>query len=266
MTTDSNSRNPAEILHGKTIWAVVPAAGVGKRMQSSIPKQYLPLEGQPVLAHTLNTLLDSPLIAGLAVALGEHDEYWDDIQLNSDKPVLRVPGGEERANSVLNAIDAVLTACAETSKDHGQDLWVMVHDGVRPCLRQSDIEKLVIEAGIDNNGGILARPVRDTMKRQLPATGKSTDNSACIDLTVERNGLWHALTPQFFHAESLRAAISAMLETMPEAITDEASAMEQAGFKPRLVHGFEDNIKITHPDDLRLAGLFLQQIRLQQNG
>lgn len=241
----------------RRIWAVVPAAGVGRRMQSAIPKQYLPLDGRPVIEHTLKALLASDHIHGVVVALGEDDEYWDDVQIHThngeNKPILRAPGGKERANSVLNAIFVLL---AETGDDL---LWVMVHDAVRPCLRQEDIEKLVEQVGDDINGGILARPVRDTMKRQR--SGSDTETSYCIDSTVDRTGLWHALTPQYFPARALFSAIESTLETDPDAITDEASAMEHAGYTPRLIEGYEDNIKITHPDDLRLASLYLDALK-----
>ena len=233
-------------------WAVVPAAGVGKRMRSTIPKQYLPLDGRPVLEHTLNALLSSPHICGLVIALGEDDGYWHDINIDTDKPVLRTVGGSERANSVLNAITTLLLHHCDEGTGH---LWVMVHDAVRPCLRTGDIARLVTEVDGDSNGGILARPVRDTMKRQ------SADRHAPrIDTTVDRRGLWHALTPQYFPAQMLKTAIENMLDTDPAAITDEASAMENAGYSPRLVTGYDDNIKITHPDDLRIASLFLQHI------
>jgi len=235
------------------IWAVVPAAGVGKRMQSAIPKQYLALDGRPVLEHTLNTLLSSPHIYGLVIALGEDDGYWGDIDIDTDKPVLRTVGGSERANSVLNAITALLMQYGDEDSSH---VWAMVHDAVRPCLRRSDIARLVTEVDGDSNGGILARPVRDTMKRQSAEQGAPR-----IDNTVDREGLWHALTPQYFPAQLLKTAIESMLDTDTSAITDEASAMENAGYSPRLVTGYDDNIKITHPDDLRIASLFLQHIQ-----
>jgi 2-C-methyl-D-erythritol 4-phosphate cytidylyltransferase len=221
-------------------------------MQSAIPKQYLPLDGRPVIEHTLNTLLSSPHICGLVIALGEDDGYWDDIDIDTDKPMLRTAGGSERANSVLNAITALLLHHADQDTSH---VWVMVHDAVRPCLRQSDIARLVAEVDGDSNGGILARPVRDTMKRQ-----SANEADPRIDTTVDRQGLWHALTPQYFPARLLKTAIESMISTDPAAITDEASAMENAGYSPRLVTGYDDNIKITHPDDLRIASLFLQHI------
>ncbi len=230
-----------------SIWAIVPAAGIGRRMQSSIPKQYLSLNGRPVLEHTINTLLKNINIRGLVLALQPDDRYFSGIKIKSDKPVIRCEGGKERADSVLNAL-ATLFQCDQF--DANRD-WVMVHDAVRACLKQRDINALVSHVALDKNGGLLALPVRDTMKRQ------STDNSfECVAKTIDRENLWHALTPQYFYAASLKKALEeAQLDE--RIITDESSAMEHAGFSPRLVQGSADNIKITRPDDLRLASLLL---------
>ena len=234
----------------RTIWAIVPAAGVGKRMQSAIPKQYLPLNGRPVLEHTLNQLLANESIDGLVIALQEDDGYWEDISIETDKPVIRAPGGKERADSVLNALDTLLHL-EGFDEDASEALWVMVHDAVRPCVRQQDIAKLASEVAANPNGGLLALPVRDTKKRQA-----SDATPASVSETVDRENLWHALTPQYFPAKALRKALEkALAENLP--ITDESSAMEIAGFSPLLVNGHEDNIKITRPEDLRLASLYL---------
>jgi len=235
----------------RTIWAVVPAAGVGKRMQSAIPKQYLPLNERPVLEHTLNRLLANESIEGLVIALQQDDAYWDDISIETDKPVIRAPGGKERADSVLSALDALLQQQGFDDASEEDRLWVMVHDAVRPCVRQQDIEKLAAEVGDDANGGLLALPVRDTMKRQ-----QADSDDSYVSETVDRENLWHALTPQYFQAKVLKTALESGIE-QGLAITDESSAMEFAGFTPRLVSGHEDNIKITRPADLQLASLYL---------
>jgi 2-C-methyl-D-erythritol 4-phosphate cytidylyltransferase len=225
------------------IWAIVPAAGIGKRMQSAIPKQYLSLNGRAVLEHTINALLLNKHISGLIIALQKDDAHWSDIQLTSKKPVIRTEGGKERADSVLNALNALVES------DHFDETdWVMVHDAVRPCLTQSDINKLAAEV-VSDSGGLLALPVRDTMKRQ------GEDDT--VEQTIDRENLWHALTPQYFSALGLRTALEHAL-THGLTITDESSAMELAGYSPRLVQGQEDNIKITRPDDLRLASLYLE--------
>ena len=234
------------------IWAIVPAAGIGRRMQSDIPKQYLLLNGRPVIEYTINALLKNKHISGVVIALQSDDDYWHDVRLVSDKPVLQAAGGNERSESVLNAL-AELFRYEGFNKDTD---WVMVHDAVRPCLRQCDISKLVSDV-TDNHGGLLALPVRDTMKRQITDTENVTDKT--IVETIARENLWHALTPQYFPALSLKQALDAALQN-GQSITDESSAMELAGFSPRLVVGSEDNIKITRPDDLRLASLYLQSL------
>ena len=230
------------------IWAIVPAAGIGKRMQSDIPKQYLSLNGRPVLEHTINTLLKNKNISGLVIALRSDDAYFADIKINSNKPVLRTTGGVERADSVLNALKTLF----QYNQFDAKNDWVMVHDAVRACLKQQDIDRLVSQVAEDKNGGLLALPVRDTMKRQ------NVDESVTsVAKTINRENLWHALTPQYFHAASLKNALE-KAQLNDKIITDESSAMEFAGFSPRLVQGHEDNIKITRPDDLRLASLYLQ--------
>ena len=213
-------------------------------MQSDIPKQYLVLNGRPVLEHTINVLLENKNITGLVIALQQDDEYWPTLDIHSAKPVLPARGGKERADSVLNALQTLFAYDQFDEAD-----WVMVHDAVRPCLRQCDIDKLVAEV-TDTDGGLLALPVRDTMKRQRT-------NKTIVDCTIERDMLWHALTPQYFPALQLKKALEKALNQQVN-ITDESSAMEFAGFAPKLVQGHEDNIKITRPDDLRLASLYLQ--------
>jgi len=230
------------------IWAIVPAAGIGRRMQSDIPKQYLSINGRPVLEYTVNTLLHNENISGLVIALQQDDSYWPDIRIDSDKPVLQAPGGKERADSVLNA----LTKLSRYEQFDVKTDWVMVHDAVRCCLRQDDIDRLVSDVADDINGGLLALPVRDTMKRQTAGALPPT-----VAGTVDRENLWHALTPQYFPAIKLKAALETAA-SKGQNITDESSAMEFAGFSPILVPGHEDNIKITRPGDLRLAGLYLQ--------
>lgn len=230
------------------IWAIVPAAGIGSRMLSDVPKQYLPLNGRPVLEHTVNTLLQNKDVTGLVIALQPGDLYWPTIKIDSQKPVLRSVGGKERADSVLNALNE-LYRFEHFNVDTD---WVLVHDAVRCCLRQQDIEKLITAVAEDENGGLLALPVRDTMKRQHAGSEVS-----CVAETVERENLWHALTPQYFMASRLKQALEKALNEKLS-VTDESSAMEQAGYAPQLVSGHEDNIKITRPDDLRLAGLYLE--------
>ncbi len=220
--------------------AVVPAAGAGRRMGTDIPKQYLEINGKAVIDWTLQTLLSHPDIESLVVALSADDEYWPDTLSASDSRVRTVTGGEERCHSVLNALEALVPAA-------GEDDWVLVHDAARPCVRPDDISRLIrlASAGV---GGVLGVPVHDTMKR--------TDAEGGIIETVERKRLWHAFTPQMFPlgllCQSLRAALAAGVE-----VTDEASAMEWAGYRPLMVEGAATNIKITRPADLSLAEYYL---------
>ena len=224
-------------------WVVIPAAGIGTRMKMETPKQYLMLRGKTILEHTLQRFLQHDVIQGIVVALAPHDPYWEKLTVAAHEKIHITEGGAERYHSVLNGLNAL--------KDHAEeDDWVLVHDAVRPCLREEDID-LLINSLIDHPvGGILAIPVRDTMKRV-------GDNQA-IHETVDREGLWHALTPQMFRLNILEQAISAAVNSN-DMVTDEAQAIERLGKQPLLVSGNPDNIKITHPSDLPLAELFLSQ-------
>lgn len=222
------------------IWAVLPAAGVGRRMGGPLPKQYLPLAGRPVIARTLDRLLAVPGVAGAVLALSPDDDHWEAVGYRHAKPVHRVPGGAERRDSVLSALHWL---CDQGS---GQD-HALVHDAVRPCVTPDELQRL-ITAAADNQGGLLAFPVRDTLKR---------DNGAGeVARTEDREGLWHALTPQLFPVAALARALQSATEA-GLAVTDDASAMEAVGVHPRLVAGEATNIKITRPADLALAEAIL---------
>lgn len=222
--------------------AIVPAAGIGSRMGADCPKQYLTLAGKTILEHTLGCLLSHPAIARVIVALAPHDGWFEQLAVAADPRILRVEGGIERAYSVLNALHVA------------QGKWVLVHDAARPCLCHGDLDKLIATA-MACDGAILGSRVRDTMKR--------TDGAGNIVATVEREQLWHALTPQMFPAGTLKRALEEGL-ALGALITDEASAMERAGFTVKMVEGRADNIKVTRPEDLSLAELFLQQQSARQ--
>ncbi len=222
--------------------AIVPAAGIGSRMGADCPKQYLTLAGKTILEHTLGCLLSHPAIARVIVALAPHDGWFEQLAVAADPRILRVEGGIERAYSVLNALHVA------------QGKWVLVHDAARPCLCHSDLDKLITTA-MAGDGAILGSRVRDTMKR--------TDGAGNIVATVEREQLWHALTPQMFPTGTLKRALEEGL-ALGALITDEASAMERAGFTVKMVEGRADNIKVTRPEDLSLAELFLQQQSARQ--
>jgi len=229
------------------LWVVVPAAGTGSRMQANVPKQYLPLDGRSVIECSLRRLASLPTAQGIVVALAADDSWWPDLQLELGIPLLTVTGGEQRCVSVLNALELLARTADATD-------WVMVHDAARPCVQRADLEKLYQQVTQADQGGLLAVPVRDTMKR-------AGSEHMQVAETVERNDLWHALTPQMFRLGELHRALSQALADGQQ-VTDEASAMEYGGYQPLLVEGHHDNIKITHPDDLALAEYYLGKQKL----
>ena len=227
------------------IWAIIPAAGAGSRMHSERPKQYLKIGGEYVLSHTLRRLLTHPRIDGVMVVISPGDAYWHAWQPDFPKLMGITAGGAERAHSVLNGLHAL------RSHEQPQDSdWVLVHDAARPCLRHEDIDRLLDEVDDLQAGGILALPVSDTIKQ--------ADDRHRITATVPREDLWRAQTPQMFGLKALTHALeNALLAEV--AVTDEASAIEYAGGRPKLVRGHSDNIKITLPGDLDLAAFIMRQ-------
>lgn len=226
--------------------AVVPAAGIGSRMQSDCPKQYLTIGDHTILEHAVASLLRHPRVSRVIVAIGPNDRQFDALPLARNPRVTRVDGGRERADSVLAGLKAATDAA-----------WVLVHDAARPCLHPDDLDALLAITAHSRVGGILAAPVRDTMKRAEP--GK-----ALIAHTVERTDLWHALTPQLFPLELLRDCLIRALNE-GATITDEASALEHCGYHPELVAGRGDNIKVTRPEDLALAAFYLTRLTQMEN-
>ncbi|WP_424401891.1 2-C-methyl-D-erythritol 4-phosphate cytidylyltransferase [Pasteurella sp. PK-2025] len=239
----------------RRIVAVVPAAGIGSRMQADKPKQYLQIHGKTILEHTLSVLLSYPLIEKIILAVAPKDPYIASLSFLSHPKIQVVEGGENRADSVLNGLQAIKSAVQnkkETSPEAQQpcNCWVMVHDAARPCLTHQDLDKLLqIE---DDNGAILAIPATDTIKRTL--------HNQQIHQTEDRSQLWLAQTPQFFPVHLLAQALENALAQGLQ-ITDEASAMEFAGFRPHLVAGRSDNIKVTRPEDLALAEFYLNRTK-----
>ncbi|HIQ07692.1 MAG TPA: 2-C-methyl-D-erythritol 4-phosphate cytidylyltransferase [Thiotrichaceae bacterium] len=231
-----------------SLWVIIPAAGIGRRMQSTIPKQYLSLVGKTVLEHTLHCFSQHSDIAGIIIALHPDDPYWADLSIDIDLPLHIVDGGIERVNSVLNGLQCYLQL-----EGVDPNSFILIHDAARPCLSQDDLNTLLAaRAHCGQAGAILAAPVSDTMKRA------SAQNTQAIDHTVSRDRLWRALTPQMFPAQVLMDAIT-QANVQQALVTDEASALECCGQQPMLVEGSAANIKITRPDDLALAEFFLQQ-------
>lgn len=225
------------------IWAVVPAAGRGTRLGGDVPKQYLDVAGQPLLAHTLQALLAHPAVQGAMVVLAQDDARWPGWQALADKPIVTCIGGSERADSVL----AGLAALPESVRP---DDFVLVHDAARPNLRYDDLDQLLNRGRNDPVGAILATPVRDTLKRAGDDGG--------IDGTEPRERLWRALTPQLFRRLQLTRALEAARDA-GRVVTDESMAMEQEGHRPLLVEGSEDNLKVTTATDLALFEFILSK-------
>lgn len=222
--------------------ALIPAAGVGARMAAGSPKQYLPIGAKPMLRHTVDAFLSSPLIAHTYVVVSPDDPFIDTVLPDATDRASRVTvlrcGGATRMESIRNGLHAVRATLADT--DH-----VLVHDAARPGLNAALIERLITETGDHPAGGLLALPVVDTVKRH-------SDSGIT---TVDRANLWLAQTPQMFTYALLCRALDAA--TDPAAITDDASAVEALGLAPRLVEGHPRNLKVTLPSDIRIAEMYL---------
>ena len=220
--------------------AVIPAAGIGQRMASQIPKQYLTCAGKPIIWHSLMRLQSCHWISDIYVCLSPDDSYWETLIGEQFSKVTPLVGGASRAESVANGL-------AIASQSHPDDTWALVHDAARPCLFRDDLNQIkkVMES-CSTDGFILADKINDTTKR--------TNSAGLIESTVDRSGLWRALTPQLFKLGQLSTALASHDLT---SITDEASAMEHQGFSVNVIQGDRRNIKITQPDDLILAELYL---------
>ena len=221
-------------------WAVVPAAGSGSRMGAGVAKQYLPLRGQPLLAHSLAPLLASERIEAVVLVVAPDDSRWRAVVPDSER-LLTAAGGVQRCHSVLNGLERLAGHAAA-------DDWVLVHDAARPCLSPAELETLFAQLGDHPVGGLLALPLADTLK--------TADEHHCVSRTLSREGLWRALTPQMFRYGLLREALGQAIAA-GMLVTDEAAAMEHAGYRPALVTGRAANIKVTTPEDLALADAVL---------
>ncbi|MCW8994527.1 MAG: 2-C-methyl-D-erythritol 4-phosphate cytidylyltransferase [Psychromonas sp.] len=218
--------------------AVIVAAGIGKRVGADIPKQYLTLLDKTIIEHSITPFIEHPDISKVVVAIAKNDVWFRTLKIAKHPKIELVEGGAERVDSVLSALKVI-----------ADEDYVLVHDAARPCISRFDIDKLIDSVLLSKQGAILASRVRDTMKR--------SDCNGQITHTVERENLWHALTPQMFQNKVLLDAISAA--TAPEKITDEASAMEMSGLPVTIVEGRSDNLKVTSKEDLQLAELYLSQ-------
>ncbi len=234
------------------IHALIPAAGRGSRFGGSVLKQYLPVCGKAVIVHALKVLQHHPLISGITVVLAENDRWFEAAVGPLATAVGTVTGGATRAQSVTNGLRFI-------AQRHPATEWVLIHDAARPCLPPDCLDQLLEKGMRQTDGGILAIPVGDTLK----CAGQDQEIAA----TVDRRELWAAQTPQLFPLSELSEAMDAAQQQGRE-LTDEASAMEFAGFRPRLIMGSAANIKITSPGDLDLVEAWLSRLsnlpRVQQ--
>lgn len=225
---------------------MVVAAGSGSRMAADRPKQYLPLAGRCVIEWSLAPFLGCDWIAGIVVVLAATDREFEKLPVSRDGRVFSVGGGASRAESVLCGLRWIE---ARLSKQDSRRSYALVHDAARPCLRQQDLDRLRDQAS-NADGGLLAVPVTDTLKREAQSR---------VDETVSRDALWRAQTPQLFELPRLIQALE-VAASSGLAVTDDASAMEAIGAQPHLVRGCGSNIKITHAEDLALAEFWLRQL------
>jgi 2-C-methyl-D-erythritol 4-phosphate cytidylyltransferase / 2-C-methyl-D-erythritol 2,4-cyclodiphosphate synthase len=229
----------------RRFWAIVPAAGRGERFASStphqLPKQYSPLLGRSVLEWSLRALLTEPRIQGIVVVLAADDQHWPQLaaKLNSAK-LLTAIGGTQRQDSVMNGLEFLAAHAAA-------DDWILVHDAARPCLSRGDISALADALEQQDGGAVLAAAIVDTVKRERPSGVE----------TVDRAGLWRALTPQAFGFAHLRRALREAAHA-GVAVTDEAQAMERIGVRAAMISGSPFNIKVTRVEDLSMAAGILR--------
>lgn len=223
-------------------WAIIPAAGTGVRIKADKPKQYITIAGQTLLERVVNLFSAHPQIEKVVVVLHAKDHWWPELKLLHAEKVLTAIGGKERVHSVLLGLDFL--------KDFADpNDFVLVHDAARPCLQSSDISRLLAELKDHPVGGLLGLPVVDTLKE--------VDADGFVEKTVSRDHLWHAQTPQCIRYGILKSSIEkALLHN--GIVTDESSAVEQAGYKPKMIAGDRNNMKITYPEDVAFAEKILQ--------
>lgn len=222
------------------VWCVVPAAGEIVPIGSDRAWHYRKLAGATVLEHTLTRLAAHPRIAGIAVAIERNDAHWPGIDQLAGKPVLAVAGGYGRSESVMAALRALPAEVGERD-------YVLVHDPARPCVRVDDISKL-IDAVDGSDGGLLGAPLHEALKRP--------NDRQCSELTEPPSGRWRAFAPQLFRRGELTRVMQAVVNR-GWTVSDEAMAMEIAGYRPLLVEGAEDNVKVASAIELAYAGFLL---------
>jgi len=228
---------------------IIPAAGIGRRMGQSKPKQYLPILNLSMIEHTLNSFISLSWIDKIFVAIAENDTDWSQLTISKHPKIETVIGGTDRVHSVQNALNAL-------QKFAKNNDYIFVHDAARPCIHSDDLEQLYVEMQHSDSGVILADKISDTLKRS--AFLQQNEGLPQILETVPRENMWRALTPQVFQNKLLKDAFAYVEQHQCDTITDEASAIEAFGYLPKLLQGRPDNIKITEPQDRILACSILQ--------
>ncbi|WP_028358238.1 2-C-methyl-D-erythritol 4-phosphate cytidylyltransferase [Brackiella oedipodis] len=231
------------------IVAILPAAGVGQRAAQSAqqkPKQYTEINGKTMLQHSTLALLQDPRLERVYISVAAQDPYIEDYVWPEQVQILK-QGGVTRAHTVLQSLAHLLSQQLLDPHD-----WVLVHDAARPALKAQALGRLIDHCLAAHQGGILALPIADTVKR-----AKCAESSpAQIASTLDRRQLWLAQTPQMFPAQALHDALAQGLAQGAN-ITDEASAIEQQGAEVLLIKGHWENLKVTWPEDFALVAHFL---------
>jgi len=227
--------------NGEKLWAVVPAAGQGRRVGGAVPKQYLEIAGIPILAHSLNRLAAVQQVDAIFVGISETDRHWQRLPLPHGMQVTSYTGGQSRGETVWLGLQALQEYASA-------DDWVLVHDAARPCVQVEDIDALISAVVPSFEGGLLAVPITDTLK--------IANQDSTAKQTIDRRMLWGAQTPQLFRFSVLCTALQAVAHDL-ESISDESAAVEKLGLNPLIVQSAEGNIKITNSKDLQLAEFFL---------
>ena len=223
------------------MYAIIVAAGSGQRFASDVPKQFLEIAGKLAIQHSIDAFDGMDEIEGIVLVMPKNQRLWQDIELRAKKPLMYTTGGSSRAQSVLHGLLILEPSVAD-------DSWILIHDAARLCITQSDIQKLMTACKQKNQGGLLVKPINDTIKY--------SKNGTHAQKTIDRSKLKAALTPQMFPFKQL---LEVLEKSDNDVITDESSAFEQAGIMPLMVNGRSDNIKITHIEDLLLAEFILRR-------
>lgn len=216
-------------------FAIIPAAGIGMRMNTNIPKQYLTVNQEIILEKIINLFSSCTQIEKIIVALNPADHLFKTLNLKHIEKIRAENGGKTRAHSVLNCLNSL----SKVANEHD---FVLVHDASRPFLTLKNIADLISACENHPVGGILGMPLVDTIKK--------VDTNNNIIETVSRENLWQAQTPQLFRYKILQHAIQSALNNKKN-ITDEASAIELLGYSPKMVLSSRENFKITYPEDMQ---------------